>query len=140
MSILPKKAQWCTMHISPLSDSTEIEGSISFVPSPLAQSTIEFTGSFCEYNKYIASTEGVEITDMQLAPMFGGEKTSITFNIINNTPKNCEFRLIRKKGSESAGEDQNAFLITPQEFGRNDEEQVLNFNPTEGFLEPYSRR
>ena len=66
--------------------------------------------------------------------MFGGENTSITFNIINNTPENCELRLISKKGSESAGEDQNASLITPQEFGLNDGEQMLNFNPTEGFL------
>ncbi len=44
--------------------------------------------------------------------MLGGQKLTTVFNLVNNTPKSCEFRIIRKKGFSNK-DDQNV-LITPQ--------------------------
>lgn len=44
--------------------------------------------------------------------MFGGQKVQEKFNLVNNTPKVCEFRIIRKRGFNS--NDDNSILITPQ--------------------------
>lgn len=52
-----------------------------------------------------------------------------SFYLINNTPKACEFRIIRKRGSNS---DEQIVLLTPQEFGRDDEEKNISFSEKEG--------
>lgn len=67
---------------------------------------------------------------MHVKSLFGGQKWNSTFNLVNNTPKPCEFRIIRKKGFND--KDEETTLITPQEFGREDEEKTISFSTVKG--------
>lgn len=53
----------------------------------------------------------------------------MTSYIINNTPKHCDYRIIRQKGLTA---DDSSSLVTPQEFGKDDEEKLISFIPSEG--------
>jgi hypothetical protein len=72
---------------------------------------------------------------VQVEPLFGGESSKASMFLVNNTPEKCEFRVTRKKGSNS---EESISLATPEQIGRDDSEKLVQFSPSQGEMEPYS--
>lgn len=77
---------------------------------------MEFSANFCDYSRIISDSEGKEIKQIIVDPLFGGEAVNLSAFVVNNTPESCEYRVTRKKGSG----DDNIVLITPEQIGKDD--------------------
>lgn len=97
--------------------------------------TVEIVANFCEFIRMISDKEGNKISELAMEPLFAGEKARTRMLIVNNTPKACEYRVIRKKGQ--VGEEASS-LVTPEEIGRDDSEKLISFSPSQGEIEAYS--
>ena len=67
--------------------------------------------------------------------MFGGQIKKIDAHLVNNTPERCEYRITRKKGTNG---QENNNLITPEQIGKDDIEKLVQFNPSQGYLQSYT--
>lgn len=112
-----------------------IEGTIEIEPKEINYSTLEFVANFCEYSRMLSDLEGKEIKFLQIEPLFGGETIQTSAFLVNNAPEGVEYRITRKKGG---GNEDVTTLITPEQIGRDDSEKLVQFQPSQGELEPYT--
>ena len=117
------------------SENGTVEGSIEIHPKTLGSCSLDFVANFCEFNRFISDAEGKPLSTINLEPALGGETLKMAAYLVNNTPKSCEFRVTRQKGTNG---EEGFTLATPEQIGRDDSENLVEFEPSQGDLEAYS--